>query len=201
MTVLFLLIASVFATTATQLSGRVQISGFSFQGKIPATIYLGEQNEIHLQLLRPSGLSIMSFTYTGTEVCVLFDLDSTQYIGSSQEFDALTNNKIQSKELIQIFRPNPSTSEQWLWNEKNTKLRRAVIQSDEKEDLIRVRYQQWKKGEPSRLSVHLLENNWRLKANIQDQAQVDWTFSCDSEQGYRTLALSMLKNSIAPSKN
>lgn len=195
---LFSFLCSAWATPATKLTGKFQISGFSFGGRVPGEIYLGENGEFHLQLLRPSGLSILAITMTKDDACFLFDFDSTQYRGTHQEFAALSNGNLEASDFQFIFVPEPSQKSnwKWTWNNKNRKLRRLGIPLNENTNLLEVQYNQWRKEKPNRISMHLPENNWKLKANLQKRETVDWDFNCTPPEGTETLPLKQLKSSL-----
>ena len=191
-----------WATPATKLTGKFNISGSSFGGKVPGEIYLGDNGDFHIQLLRPSGLSILTLTSTKDEVCFLFDFDSTQYQGSHEDFSALSNQNLKVSEFHLIFAPAPDTQPDWTWdwNNKNRKIRRLSIPFNEEETLLKVQYNQWRKDQPNKFSLHILESDWKLKANLQKRERVDWTFSCEVPEGTEILPLKKITESISSSE-
>ena len=192
---LFSLLCSAWAVPATKITGKFQISGFSFGGRVPGEIYIGENGEFHFRLLRPSGLSIFAMTTTRDEACFLFDLDSVQYTGTHQEFLSLSNGYLDASDLHLIFIPtlDQKTNWTWTWNNNNRKLRRISIPMNENTTLLEIQYNQWRKEKPNRLSIHLLENDWKLKANLQKRQTVDWNFSCTPPEGTNPLPLEEMK--------
>jgi hypothetical protein len=197
----FAILCSAWATPATKLTGKFNISGSSFGGKVPGEIYLGDNGEFHIQLLRPSGLSILALTSTKDDVCFLFNFDSTQYQGSHEDFATLSNQNLKASELHLIFAPTPDAQPNWVWdwNNNNRKIRRLSVPFNEDETLLKAQYNQWRKEQPNKFSIHILENNWKLKANLQKRERVDWKFSCQAPEGIEVHSLEKIIESISPS--
>ena len=196
---LFTFISNALATPAEQHQGKFQISGFSFDGKITGDIIVGHNGELDLRLQRPSGLSLFSFTYTGSDVCLFFDMDSTQYKGSAQEFNTFFNNVLLAEQLHSLFAPNPQISPnnwQWTENNKNNKIKELHISDiHTNKRVIEMQYRQFRKSEPSKFALHILQNDWKLKANIQQRKTIDWNFSCATNADITVLPLEkMLPN-------
>ena len=175
--------------SAEQLQGRFQVSGTSFDGRIPGDITYADNGAFQLRLLRPSGLSLMSLTYTGPDakqelLCARFDVDGIQYQGSIEDFNRLTQNLVSPSQLNTLFHPNNTpdiTNWTWVYNNKERKLKVLEIGNDT--PLLSVQYRQWKRGYPSHFFVHLHQNDWKMKANINKRQEVQWSFSCELEEG------------------
>jgi hypothetical protein len=197
--ILYVLISHVFATPAEQQQGKFHVSGMSFDGKIAGDIIVGAQGELDIRLQRPSGLSLFSFTYTGSDVCLYFDMDSTQYKGSASEFNTLFNNVLPAEQLHSLFAPNPQISPnnwQWTENNKNNKIKELHISDIQtKQEVMEVQYRQFRKSQPTKFALHILRNDWKLKANIQQRNNIDWNFSCATGSDIVVLPLEkMLQN-------
>lgn len=199
---LFSFFCSAWATPATKIYGKFQISGFSFGGRVLGEIYFSEHGEFHIQIFRPSGLSILSLTTTKNDACFLFDFDSTQYIGTHEDFAALSNANLKASELPLIFAPDPNKNPNWSWdrNASNKKLKKLTIPLDNENILLETKYHHWKKDRLSRVSIHILENEWKLKANLRETETVDWNFSCEPSEGVQVFPLEKMKSSITPEK-
>jgi hypothetical protein len=199
--IIFLCMSFVWANsvTATHLSGKFSIAGFSFGGKVPGNIYLGENGEVDLQLLRPAGLPLISFTYTGEDVCFLFDFDNQYYSGSTSDFADLSGGVIQAENLHLLFAAKESAIPQWTWHHKNGKLKRLTIGSEP--IITQIRYNQWKQGEYNRINISILDTGWNLKGTINSKEKTDWNFQCSPPDGVEQLPLIKMRDSIAPKQN
>ncbi len=172
------------ATTVLHWKGRFHIEGFSFKGAVPGELYFGPNEQLHFQLLRPSGLPIMSLTVLEKEVCMLFDLDGVQYRGSHEDFNALSKGALPADSLHAIFNPNKSIQpEGWDWYSTPRIPIRALDIDNEDGDLLNAGYKGWRRKDvergPGRLYVHLGPNDWTLRANIQRRNTRPWTATCE----------------------
>jgi len=184
------------AVPATKITGKFQIAGFSFGGKLPGNIYIGDNDEMHLQLMRPSGLSLISFTYTGEDVCFFFDFDNQYYQGSAKEFSDFSSGLIQANQVQHIFTADEAPISDWSWHQKNGKLKRLNIGSDPV--IAQIRYNQWKQGDFNRITVDLLDSGWKLKGNLNSKEATEWDFQCQPPEDETPLPLLQMRDSIAP---
>jgi hypothetical protein len=194
----FLALSYAIATpvSATKITGKFQISGFSFGGKLPGTIYLGEQGQVHLNLMRPAGLSLISFTYTGEDVCLLFDFDNLYYQGKAEEFSALSGGKIEAKHMFHLFAGTEEPITDWKWSHKNGKLKRLHI--GESSPVASVRYNQWKQNDFHRINIDIDNSGWNLKGNLNSKEVSSWEFQCQAPEDITPLPLIKMLESIAP---
>ena len=196
--IIFLIMSAVWANSvqATHLSGKFSIAGFSFGGKVPGSIYLGKNGEVDVQILRPAGLPLISVTYTGQEVCFLFDFDNQYYYGSPAEFAELSSGVLQADNLHMIFTAQEDAIPQWTWHEKNNKLKKVTIGTNP--NLAQIRYNQWKQGEYNRINIDIKDTGWKLKGTITSREQTQWNFECSPPDGVEELPLIKMRESIAP---
>ena len=184
------------AVPATQISGKFNIAGFSFGGKLPGEIYLGEAGEVHFRLTRPAGLPLISFSYTREKVCFLFDFDNQYYEGTPAEFAQLSADQLRAEHIHKLFLGKEESIPQWHWHYKNNKLKKLII--GDTTPVAQIRYNQWKQGDFQRLNIDLIDTGWKLKGNITDKTKTDWDFQCVAPAGSQQLPLQKLTESMAP---
>ena len=196
--IIYLLMSAVWAASvqATHLSGKFSIAGFSFGGKVPGSIYLGKNGEVDVQIMRPAGLPLISVTYTGQEVCFLFDFDNQYYSGTSEEFSELSSGVLEADQLHLIFAAQQEAIPQWTWHEKNNKLKRVTIGNST--NMAQIRYNQWKQGEYNRINIDIKDTGWKLKGTITNREETQWNFQCSPPNEVEQLPLLKMRESIAP---
>ena len=181
--------------------GRFHIEGFSFKGAVPGELTFGPNDLLHFQLLRPSGLPIMSITVLEEEVCLLFDLDGIQYRGSHKDFNALSKNAMPATSIHAIFRPTKEIQlDGWDWYSTPRVPIRALDIDNADGNFLNAGYNGWRRKDfergPGRLYVHLGPNDWTLKANIQRRSTRPWSASCEVDETIEVRPISSMLEAL-----